>query len=602
MKNYKVSFFIYFLFFGLIVELTTLAITSYLNYLDIEKEIKHRYENELLSKKDILENLIYRVESSIDSIVKNKIFKNYLENPNNKKMVKNLFLFTSNENKSYMQVRFLDINGDEKIRIDRDLNSTKSFIVENENLQNKKDRYYFYESIGKSPEYFWFSKLDLNQENGAIEIPIKPTLRIAKSVVYKGEKKGIIIINILMQKFLEQISKSYSFNIHLTDKWGNYIYSSNSKKSWSLDFRNNYNILKDINLNLKKINDNLEFNNVFFSKLNYLIDSKQQIFIVFQSKHEMIDKMMLKHLTSGFWILLFVLVLSIPIAYQISRTPINLHSNLESALLKLKRSQDIVDKHVLTLQINAKGYIKSISEAFSNKKQCSKEELIGKKYSKIVEAPDTAKTNILLSKEVKTKDKNGLELWVSQTILPIIENGSLEGYDAFLIDITDRKEIERRSVLDPLTKIYNRTKIDESLETEIERSKRTGAVFSIVMADIDFFKKINDNFGHQAGDDVLVNFAKEIKSHIRKTDIFGRYGGEEFIIILPDTNKNGALKLAQKLRKTIEDFKFSENFKITSSFGVSSYQKDDDEMSITKRADDALYKAKENGRNQVCSA
>lgn len=601
MKNYKVSFFIYFLFFGLIVELTTLAITSYLNYLDIEKEIKHRYKNELLSKKDILENLIYRVESSIDSIIKNEIFKNYLENPNNKKMVKNLFLFTSNENKSYMQVRFLDINGDEKIRIDRDLNSTKSFIIENKNLQNKKDRYYFYESIDKSPKHFWFSKLDLNQENGAIEIPIKPTLRIAKSVVYKGEKKGIIIINILMQKFLEQISKSYSFNIHLADKWGNYIYSSDPKKSWSLDFRNNYNILQDINLNLEKINDDLEFNNVFFSKLDYLIDSKQQIFIVFQSKHEMIDKMMLKNLTSGFWILLFVLGLSIPIAYQISRTPINLHSNLESALIKLKRSQDIVDKHVLTLQISAKGYIKSISEAFSNKKQCSKEELIGKEYSQVVEAPDTTKTNILLSKEVKTKDKNGLELWVSQTILPIIENGSLEGYDAFLTDITDKKEIERRSVLDPLTKIYNRIKIDESLETEIKRSRRTGADFSIVMADIDFFKKINDNFGHQAGDDVLVNFAKEIKSHIRKTDIFGRYGGEEFIIILPDTNKNGALKLAEKLRKTIEEFKFSENFKITSSFGVSSYQKDDDEMSITKRADDALYKAKENGRNQVCS-
>lgn len=603
LKNYRVSFFIYFLIFGLIVELTTLTITNYLEYINIQKEIKERHQNELLAKKHILENLIYRVESSIDSIINNNIFQNFLKNQNskeNKKLVKELFLFTSNENKSYMQVRFLNTNGDEKIRIDRDLNSTNSFVIDDLNLQNKKDRYYFYESIQKQPNEFWFSKLDLNQENGQIEFPFKPTLRIAKSVELNGEKKGIVIINILMEKFLKQLSKSYSFNIHLIDKRGNYIYSNDEKKAWSVDLKNNYNIFKDISLKKDEINQEFEFENVFFNKLNYLIDSQQQIFIVFQSKDEIVTKMLLNNLYSGFWILLFVLFLSIPIAYRISRTPIRLHSNLESALKKLERSQEVVDKHVLTLQINAKGYIKSISEAFSKKKQCTKEELIGKAYSQVVQPASIKKTNILLSKEVKTTDKNGSELWVSQTILPIIENGSLEGYDAFLTDITDKKEIEKRSILDPLTQIYNRIKLDESLQIELDRANRTKREFSLIMTDIDFFKKVNDNYGHQIGDEVLVKFASQIKSNIRKTDILGRFGGEEFIIILPDTNKDGALQLAQKLRKIIENYKFSENFQITASFGVSSYQENDTETTITKRADDALYKAKENGRNQAC--
>lgn len=603
LKNYRVSFFIYFLIFGLIVELTTLTITNYLEYINIQKEIKERHQNELLAKKHILENLIYRVESSIDSIINNNIFQNFLKNQSskeNKKLVKELFLFTSNENKSYMQVRFLNTNGDEKIRIDRDLNSTNSFVIDDLNLQNKKDRYYFYESIQKQPNEFWFSKLDLNQENGQIEFPFKPTLRIAKPIELNGEKKGIVIINILMEKFLKQLSKSYSFNIHLIDKRGNYIYSNDEKKAWSVDLKNNYNIFKDISLKKDEINQEFEFENVFFNKLNYLIDSQQQIFIVFQSKDEIVTKMLLNNLYSGFWILLFVLFLSIPIAYRISRTPIRLHSNLESALKKLERSQEVVDKHVLTLQINAKGYIKSISEAFSKKKQCTKEELIGKAYSQVVQPASIKKTNILLSKEVKTTDKNGSELWVSQTILPIIENGSLEGYDAFLTDITDKKEIEKRSILDPLTQIYNRIKLDESLQIELDRANRTKREFSLIMTDIDFFKKVNDNYGHQIGDEVLVKFASQIKSNIRKTDILGRFGGEEFIIILPDTNKDGALKLAQKLRKIIENYKFSENFQITASFGVSSYQENDTETTITKRADDALYKAKENGRNQAC--
>jgi diguanylate cyclase (GGDEF)-like protein len=186
---------------------------------------------------------------------------------------------------------------------------------------------------------------------------------------------------------------------------------------------------------------------------------------------------------------------------------------------------------------------------------------------------------------------------------PIIDNnGNMSQVIEYNLDITERKQMERKlkqlAEIDSLTGIYNRRIFFNFLKGELNRSLRYDRKLSLIMFDIDFFKEINDTYGHDIGDDVLRKIVKTVKKHIRKTDILARYGGEEFMIISPETNVRDAKLLAEKIRSAIEKIKFS-NFKVTISLGASASKKKDNVSSFIKRADKALYRAKENGRNRT---
>jgi diguanylate cyclase (GGDEF)-like protein/PAS domain S-box-containing protein len=185
--------------------------------------------------------------------------------------------------------------------------------------------------------------------------------------------------------------------------------------------------------------------------------------------------------------------------------------------------------------------------------------------------------------------------------IPLSENE----YIHYLIDITEQKEAEsylmELAVKDHLTKIYNRRYITERLEADIELCKRTNRKFSLIMFDIDHFKNINDTYGHNIGDNVLVKLTDIVKRRIRKIDIFARWGGEEFMIILPESRLENARLLAENLRKLIEETDILRDRTVTCSFGVTEYYEGDTVDFIVKRADDCLYKAKFLGRNTVVS-
>ncbi len=158
------------------------------------------------------------------------------------------------------------------------------------------------------------------------------------------------------------------------------------------------------------------------------------------------------------------------------------------------------------------------------------------------------------------------------------------------------------SIQDPLTKAFNRQKMEYDLLENLELYKRHKDVFSILMIDIDHFKKINDTYGHDAGDMVLKSLVKTIKGSLRKGDVIYRYGGEEFIILLPRTPLKEAIKVAEKLREKIMYIRVPYKNKIitfTASFGVTQVKDSDNLNTLIKRADKALYKAKNNGRNRV---
>jgi len=165
--------------------------------------------------------------------------------------------------------------------------------------------------------------------------------------------------------------------------------------------------------------------------------------------------------------------------------------------------------------------------------------------------------------------------------------------------VDEQKRLKNLANTDPLTKLLNRRRFDELISIEYGYALEEGTPLSIIFLDIDHFKKVNDNYGHNSGDEVLKDLAKIVQHAIRDTDIAARWGGEEFIIILPSTAKDSAYNIAEKIRKTIEKYQFLDVFKITASFGIAQLECDENIEKLLKRADDALFLAKKGGRNRT---
>ena len=218
--------------------------------------------------------------------------------------------------------------------------------------------------------------------------------------------------------------------------------------------------------------------------------------------------------------------------------------------------------------------------------------------------------DILAGKE-RIADISGVKLkQIENSVFKLSIAKVLQGDELFILcvlyDITQEaslmKYFENLSIEDALTGIYNRRYLENKLEEYMNLAQRHDRPLSLIMFDIDFFKHINDSFGHDVGDKVLKAIAKVVSENIRNTDIFARYGGEEFIIIAPETTKEDAKTLAEKLRVSIENLYLEDGIHVTCSFGVVSLEKPDTKETLLKRVDDALYEAKKTGRNKVVVA
>lgn len=276
---------------------------------------------------------------------------------------------------------------------------------------------------------------------------------------------------------------------------------------------------------------------------------------------------------------------------------------------KIQKYIDLIDKNIIVSTTDLDGIITYASDAFCKISGYTKDELLGKKHT-IVKHEDTPEKiykqiradlekNGVWEGELKNKRKDGTTYWVKVIINLIFEEDKKIGYTAIREDITDKKIIEKLAQTDKLTQLYNRVKIDKELDVQIYSAQRYNTDFSLILLDIDKFKSINDNYGHQIGDVILQELALILKRKSRKTDIVGRWGGEEFLIICTQTKKDEAVVFAESLRKEIENFSFKTVGKVTSSFGVSSYENGDDIKSIVYKCDMALYRSKEDGRNRV---
>lgn len=200
--------------------------------------------------------------------------------------------------------------------------------------------------------------------------------------------------------------------------------------------------------------------------------------------------------------------------------------------------------------------------------------------------------------------KNGDLLYEEKIVTPIFnENNELESFVSTGTNITKRieleKELEKMAIIDHLTNLYNRHKLNEVIRNELEQVKRYNEDAVIVMCDIDHFKHINDTYGHDVGDEVLKFLSQLLLKSIRKVDVVGRWGGEEFIMILSHIDLSHAYVKVESIRKKIENSLIDGKYKITVSFGMTQFLQTDTTTKLLRRVDDILYKAKQSGRNKV---
>ena len=304
---------------------------------------------------------------------------------------------------------------------------------------------------------------------------------------------------------------------------------------------------------------------------------------------------------------LFLLIL-LAILYKNSAVS-RVNKKLMEANNAIAEQQKMVDKYVLILTTDLKGIITEVNDAYCKVIGFNRSELVGKTHT-LMKHPEMDKqffddmwndinANKTWNGEIKNLRKDGDTVWFFLNIEPIFKNNIKIGYRSISEDITNKKKIEKLSITDQLTQLYNRHKLESSFIIEIERAKRYQHPLSMILLDIDYFKSVNDDFGHDIGDETLKCVAKILKNSIRLTDIVGRWGGEEFILIVPNTDLQDAQKLAEKIRHAIEGYSFKEIGHKTASFGISTFNKGDTKESLVKRADEALYKAKNNGRNRI---
>jgi diguanylate cyclase (GGDEF)-like protein len=204
--------------------------------------------------------------------------------------------------------------------------------------------------------------------------------------------------------------------------------------------------------------------------------------------------------------------------------------------------------------------------------------------------------------ELEIVRKDGCECFVELSLSAVQIRGRRHGI-GIARDITDRKRAEEKLKLqattDALTGIANRRLFNSFLETEMRRAARHHLPLAVMIMDIDHFKQINDAYGHQVGDSVLVNLTQLVSGKIREHDFFARWGGEEFVILSPNCDAGNMRLLAEKLRVAVEAHPFPDISRVTCSFGLTEYCTGDSAEDFVGRADAALYRAKENGRNRV---
>ena len=399
-------------------------------------------------KKRIFEEFLDLARNQLNSINKSHFFKEFLESGEINKS-KDLFLAIARTSSDIMQVRYIDKNGNEIIRVDRSKISSPVFLVPQNELQNKKDRYYFTHSITNANENIWFSSLDLNIENKKVQVPFNPTIRAMLPLQKNGEFNGVIIINYFMEDFLNNLKENNIYNTVLFDTQGYTLTHYEKEKSWGFYLKEKYNLKTEYK---NEIENALKYNeykdkDILIKKFDFGISS--DLYMLIKLKDNYLEQLNNEHLKENILVSIIVLVLTLissifltKVFNNMSRTISDTDDRLKEASVLVKLSYfkyDYKDK-LFTFDDN---FFNLLNYNYTEKKSYNLDELKNFFTSHFLDKLENKITNIKDEEsfefEVFTKDNNKLIFFTKSRA--IYENGMIIELEGIFQDITKQKKL-----------------------------------------------------------------------------------------------------------------------------------------------------------------
>ncbi|MFA9373577.1 MAG: PAS domain S-box protein [Poseidonibacter sp.] len=465
---------------SLIIAIASLFLITFL----IEKETIHKLSTQQLNSKidervHFFNNFIEHRQKLLNSLVLNKSFIDFVKSGKNKEYVEDLYLSYALSHKEIFQLRYIDKLGNEIIRVD---NYEKPKLTPKDALQNKKGRYYFEDTINLEKGKYYFSNIDLNIENGKIEYPIVPTLRIATPIIIDGIKYGISIININLSEFLKEIQDTSLHYVNLIYDDGQIIISKNSDFNWSRDYKLEFNI-EDIFSKLPKDynkSDSIRNKDFFITKLD--IDTKNKVFMILLPKELKTYDLLYADLKKNFLFLIIIIIVTIFISYLISNYIEKYYQKKISLKKELTKLKIAIEHSPISIVItNKDGDIEYVNPHFTEVTGYTFSEAVGKN-PKILKSEFTKPNEYailwetLISKKTwkgtfKNINKQGEEFWESAIITPIYDNP------------TDKKITNFLAIKQEITKeIYLEEELKNKEEMMIAQSRHAamGEMISMI--------------------------------------------------------------------------------------------------------------------------
>ncbi len=577
-----------------------------------------------ISQKHIVKNKFFNshvndVNTELTTIKNSLAFNKYLSDDRYKELSTTLLLNTTKSLNKIMKLRYIDRRGREKISINRHSSTLKPYVTKINKLQNRRNSHYFKSTLNTPKDKTWSSALNSSKKQQKAEMD--SIVYLGTPIFIKEKIVGVLIADISMKDLLHEFVKTPSNKVYLFDSNGNTLIDHQYNGFWSKYLQDATTIHDYFSKEAKDILTNNEyFGNNFYSNKIYLNDDDAIYMVIAENRFNLSDEIT-SNSTQLLFTILVLFILSIPLSYLFAQIPVRQKNQAD----KQKYDQDVLlslfdlSDAVLFKWNNDKAWsVDSVSKSVQKLLAYTQNDFQSGSISymecihpdDLQEVLETHKHSIrnkayfFEHKPYRLIRKDGDIKWIlHSTIIVRGEYNKITSFLGYLTDITElkNKEIELKSIsiTDQLTKINNRMYTDSILKNQYNRFKRDGEICSIIIIDIDHFKSVNDNYGHLAGDNVLVEFAGVLKSFIRVGDELGRWGGEEFLIILPHTNLKQAMILAEKLKNAINVNEFPTPKHLTASFGVSTFKEDMSINTLMDIADKSLYESKRNGRNRV---
>ncbi|MGD1332969.1 sensor domain-containing diguanylate cyclase [Vibrio harveyi] len=560
-------------------------------------------------------NVQDQISSISDLLGHSQSLYDYLRDPSDKNLaiLQEVWSSVAVNQKWYRQIRFLNLEGQENVRINYDFKT--GIAAPAQVLQDKSERAYFQFAQNLSNDQIGSWGIELERENSELVYPYSPSIRIMMPVSMDGSREGYLVLNINVQYLSSRLNYSpvRDFNIELINQAGYYVASSHNDKLYGdiipARSRFNFGLLHPKvwqNMGAEKMGYEYDGNHlVIFNTINFVPGESLHLIIDLSQEQllERADRDIDDLLQEALFVLSLMLVFALPI------TTLALHYRRHSIESKLARAA--LDGMTAVMISDTSHRIMMVNQEFENMMGYSNSRLRGWNAHNLIFIPEDIENILAIwnqlgveqvwEGEVRCRTKLNHVFTAIMRIQAIMaKSGKVSYYITSLVDISERKELEEKlrnlSEKDGLTSLWNRRKFEEQLAQYtnlVERYPNTPTT-CLALFDIDHFKRINDELGHDEGDKVICTVAETLLRGVRSTDFVARVGGEEFAVIMPHTTTQEAEVVLNRLRVAVE---LSSDRSVTVSVGYSDVTAD--RTRSYKCADIALYESKSAGRNRV---